>query len=145
MHGIASLSDVAPASEALARWRMPRALAIVTFMGKHLARRIARAGLLGLVGASALVASCASVEFQRDSETSGTFVSTGWAFTILSYDIPKGALMIARENASDARQPNMVVTQATVMPYLGWFDVLLDVISIRYARVSGTWGFPPGE
>jgi hypothetical protein len=113
-------------------------------MGKHPAKRIARAGLLGLV-ASALVASCASVEFRRDSETSGTFVSTGWAFTILSYDIPKGALMIARENASDARQPNMVVTEATVTPYLGWFDVLLDVISIRYARVSGTWGFPPGE
>jgi hypothetical protein len=83
------------------------------------------------------------VEFRRDSTTSGTFVSTGWSFTILSYDIPKGALKIARENASDARQPNMIVEDAVVIPHLGRFDVLLDILSVRYARVSGTWGFPP--
>jgi hypothetical protein len=85
--------------------------------------------------------SCASVTFDRTTETSGTFVSTGWAVTILSHDLPKGALKIARENASDSRQPNMVVEQTYVLPYLGRFDRLLDIFCIRYARVSGTWGF----
>ena len=109
-------------------------------MRKHVAHRAALAAALALVAAS-----CASVEFRRNSATSGTFESTGWSFTILSYDIPKSALKIARENASDARQPNMVVTEATVIPDLGPFDVLLDIISVRYARVAGTWGFPPTE
>src|SRR5262245_43098851 len=70
-----------------------------------------RSGLMrALVALVALAAcSCASVEFHRDTETSGTFVSTGWAFTFFSHDIPASALNIARENASDARQPNMVV------------------------------------
>ena len=26
-------------------------------------------------------------------------------------------------------------------PYLGPFDWLLDIVGIRYARISGTWGF----
>lgn len=111
-----------PPSSARSRRLLPRALAC----------------LLALVASS-----CASVEFSRDTETSGTFVSTGWAFTIFSHDIPKSALNIARENASDARQPNMVVEEATVTPYLGPFDVLLDIIGVRHARVSGTWGFRP--
>ncbi len=102
--------------------------------------RLARA-LTVLVAVAAC--SCASVEFKRDTETSGTFVSTGWAFTFFSHDIPKSALNIARENASDARQPNMVVEEATVTPYLGWFDVLFDIIGVRHARVSGTLGFRP--
>jgi|SoiMethySBSTD1v2_1073268.scaffolds.fasta_scaffold3315155_1 hypothetical protein len=104
-------------------------------------RRTARALAACLLALAA--SSCASVEFHRDTETSGTFVSTGWAFTIFSHDIPKSALNIARENASDARQPNMVVQEAVVTPYLGPFDVLLDIISVRHARVSGTWGFRP--
>jgi len=99
----------------------------------------ARGGAL----AALCLCSCASVEFSRDTETSGTFVSTGWALTILSHDMPQSALNIARENASDARQPNMVVEEATVTPYLGRFDVLLDIICVRHARVSGTWGFRP--
>jgi len=90
-----------------------------------------------------LTVSCASVKFDRDTTTSGTFESTGLAFTILSIDLPKSAIDIARENASDARQPNTQITDATVYPYLGWFDWLLDVIGVRYATVSGTWGFAP--
>lgn len=90
---------------------------------------------------SALLCSCASVTFDRTTETSGTFVSTGWAVTVLSHDLPKGALMIARENASDSRQPNMVVEETYVFPNLGRFDRLLDILCVRYARVSGTWGF----
>ena len=84
--------------------------------------------------------SCADLSFQRDTETSGRFESTGMAVTLLSFDLPKGALMIARENASDANLPNMVVTETTVFPYLGPFDWLLDIIGLRYARVRGTFG-----
>jgi hypothetical protein len=106
--------------------------------------RSARARALAAVAALALC-SCASVEFYRDTETSGTFVSTGWGFTFFSKDIPSSALNIARENASDARQPNMVVEEAVVTPYLGWFDFLFEIIGVRHARVSGTWGFRPTE
>ncbi len=88
-------------------------------------------------------ASCASVSFERETLTSGTFESTGLAFTILSIDLPKSAIDIARENASDARQPNTQITEAKVIPYLGWFDWLLDIVGVRYAKVSGTWGFEP--
>ena len=95
--------------------------------------------------AAATLCSCASVKFERTTESSGTFVSTGLAFTILSHDLPKGALKIARENASDARQPNMVVTDTRVVPSLGRFDQLLDILCVRYARVSGTWGFDEKE
>ena len=49
--------------------------------------------------------------------------------------------MIARENASDANLANMVVQETTVFPYLGPFDFLFDIIGIRFARVTGTWGF----
>lgn len=87
--------------------------------------------------------SCASVEFNRETETSGTFAATGVGFTFLSIDMPKGAMDIARENVSDARQPNTQITDATVWPYLGWFDWVLDIVGVRYASISGTWGFPP--
>jgi hypothetical protein len=92
----------------------------------------------------AIVSSCAGVSFQRESETSGTFTSYGVAVTILSTDFPKGALQIARENASDANLANMEVQESVVMPYLGPIDWLLDILGIRYARVSGTWGFSGG-
>lgn len=93
------------------------------------------------LGALVLATSCASVHFTRETESSGTFTASGLAITLFSIDIPKRALDIARENASDANLPNMEVTRATVFPSLGWFDWILDIASIRYARVSGTWGF----
>jgi len=89
-----------------------------------------------------LVASCASLHIERDTATSGRFVSKGIAFTIASIDLPKPAIDIARENASDAKLQNMQVEKLTVFPYLGWGDWLLDLIGIRYARISGTWGYP---
>ena len=98
----------------------------------------ARAVLL----AALLSASCASLEFDRETETSGTFTSEGLAFTIFSIDIPKPAIDIARENASDAKLQNMQVEEASVSPHFGWFDWLLDIIGIRSARISGTWGYP---
>lgn len=89
------------------------------------------------------LASCASVSFERETQTSGRFRSTGFAFTILSIDLPKGALDIARENAADANLAHMVVQEVTVIPNLGWFDWLLDIVGVRWAKVEGTWGFAP--
>jgi len=100
------------------------------------ARRVV-AGLALLL----LVSACAGVSFQRTTETSGTFSSYGLALTILSSDFPKGALQIARENAADANLANMEVRESFVVPYLGPVDFLLDIVGIRYAHVSGTWGF----
>ncbi len=87
------------------------------------------------------LASCASLEFRRDTQTSGTFTSSGWAMTLFSADIPKTAEQIARENASDANMANTQITDIYVVPYLGPLDWLLDILSVRYCRIEGTWGF----
>ena len=85
--------------------------------------------------------SCASVKFTRDTETSGHFVSSGWAFTILSIDLPRGAMQMARENASDAGLANMQIEGSRVYPDWGWFNWVLDIISVRKGVVRGSWGF----
>jgi hypothetical protein len=90
------------------------------------------------------VTGCAHLSFQRKTETSGTFTSTGLAMTIFAVDLPKGALQIARENASDSNLANLVVEDVLVVPYLGSMDWILDIFSVRYARVRGTWGFSGG-
>lgn len=87
-----------------------------------------------------VLASCANVKFERDTQTSGTFKSTGFAVTLFSFDLPKGALLIARENASDANLANVIVTKTTVFPYLGSMDWLIDIIGVRWAVVRGTFG-----
>lgn len=97
--------------------------------------------LLASLLAGLLTASCAGLSFKRETQTSGRFTSTGLAFTILSIDMPKRALDIARENASDANLSHMKVESAFVFPYLGPVDFLIDIIGIRFARISGTWGF----
>jgi hypothetical protein len=81
--------------------------------------------------------------FERQSETHGEFYANGVAFTILSVDLPKRAIDIARENLSDSRQPNMRIEHEMTFPYLGPFDWILDILSIRFSSISGTWGFPP--
>lgn len=112
-------------------------------MVPHLrARRGGRHVTSALILAITLTA-CANLSFERDTQSSGTFSSTGLAVTLLSFDLPKGALMIARENASDANLPNTVISETTVVPYLGAFDWLLDIIGLRWARVRGTWGIAP--
>ncbi|MFO1010417.1 MAG: hypothetical protein U1F29_10185 [Planctomycetota bacterium] len=103
--------------------------------------RRARA-LAACVAALCLTSACASLEFRRDTQTSGTFTSRGWSFTILSFDIPKTAEQIARENASDANLANTQVTDVLVVPWFGPLDWLLDILGIRYCRIDGTWGFP---
>jgi len=93
--------------------------------------------------AAALLCGCSSIEFDRSSMSSGSFRATGTSFTIFGVDLPRSALNQARENASDSGLHNMVVQQADVYPYWGMFDFLLEVISVRYAVIEGTWGFEP--
>lgn len=88
-----------------------------------------------------LAPGCASLEVDRDTETTGTFVSKSWAFTFLGWDLPQSALDIARENASDTRLANLVVEEAKVWPDLGPFDWLLEIIGFRKALVRGRWGY----
>ncbi|TAJ03056.1 MAG: hypothetical protein EPO68_17745 [Planctomycetota bacterium] len=90
--------------------------------------------------AIALASACASVEFKRESPSAGTFRSSGTAFTILSIDFPRQAMQIARENAVDAGQSNLVIEHARVVPDLGWWNWLLDIVSVRYAVIEGRWG-----
>lgn len=104
-------------------------------------RRPARSAVA--LGLALLVSSCASVTFTRDTESSGRFESRGIAFTLLSVDMPRRAIDIARENASDSRQPNMLVEEEWVFPNLGPVDWILDIVGIRFARVTGSWGFDP--
>lgn len=88
---------------------------------------------------------CASVRFDRRTETSGTFESTGWAFTIGKIDLPGPALQIAYENASDSNLANMRVEQTVITPDWGYWNWILDIISVRRARIRGTWGFDAAE
>ncbi|MCK6448218.1 MAG: hypothetical protein L6Q99_17670 [Planctomycetes bacterium] len=88
---------------------------------------------------------CSSLTIHRDTETSGRFESTGWAVTLISFDIPKSSKDIARENASDSRLTNLRIDTNETTPYFGWFDWLLDIVGVRYTKITGTWGFPAGK
>jgi len=85
--------------------------------------------------------SCSTLEFTRDTQSSGHFVATGKSITLLSVDFPTGSMIQARENVSDANLPNMKVTSARVVPDFGGFNWVLDILSFRYAKLEGTWGF----
>ncbi len=98
------------------------------------------AALLVTLAASA----CSSVEFTRDTMSSGTFEATGTGVTLFGVDIPRSGLNQARENASDAGMHNLVVTEIVVWPYWGPFDFLLEILSVRTATIKGTWGFSEG-
>jgi hypothetical protein len=97
--------------------------------------------ILGLC-AALLGAGCSSFDLHRTGPEGGTFRSRAWTFTILSKDLPGPALSFARNRAADSGRPDLVVEHETVIPYLGPVDWLLDIIGVRYARVSGTWGRP---
>lgn len=104
------------------------------------------ASLRDTMAATVLVwalASCGTLSIERETETSGRFKSTGWAVTLISFDIPKSSKDIARENASDSRLTNLRIDSNETVPYLGWFDWLLDIVGVRYTKITGTWGFPP--
>lgn len=86
--------------------------------------------------------SCAGLKVEKVTQTSGTFRSTATSFTFLGIDFPAPALSIARGNAADSGRPGLVVEKETVIPYLGPLDWLFEIISVRYAAVSGHWGDP---
>ena len=88
-----------------------------------------------------MLTACANLSFKRSTETSGTFESSGLAFTLFAVDFPKGALQIARENASDANLANLQVETVQVVPYLGPLDWILDIVGVRFAKITGTWGY----
>lgn len=88
-----------------------------------------------------LVAGCASVEFTRDTSTSGTFESSARSFTFLGWEVPRPALVAALENASDSRLPQLVITEKHATNW-GWWDWVLEILSSRSATVRGTWGDP---
>ncbi len=88
-----------------------------------------------------LAPACASVSLERSTQTSGTYKSTGWSVTLLTIDMPRGSLSIARENAADFHLANTTETDAKVFPDFGWFNWVLDIVSVRKATVQGTWGF----
>ncbi len=96
--------------------------------------------VLGALLLATALGSCASLDLDRSGPDGGTFRSTAWSFTFLSYDFPAPAISTARANAADSGLPDLVLRDETVIPYLGRLDWLLDIVSLRYARVSGTWG-----
>ena len=93
-----------------------------------------------VLGVALLMSSCASLSVKRDTATSGTFNSSARSFTILSYSLPRPSIQIAHENIADAGLPNTHATSVTHTDW-GWFDWVLEIISVRSARVKGTWGF----
>ena len=100
-------------------------------------RRLARvlASLLPL-----LLASCASLDFEPIDATRGTFRSSAVAFTFLGHDYPQSALLLARANAADSQLTQLVVTEERIFPYFWKLNFLLDIISVRWASVRGTYG-----
>lgn len=102
--------------------------------------QIAPLRLALILGATLSVASCASLSVKRDTATSGTFNSSARSFTILSYAIPRQSIQIAHENIADAGLPNTHATSVSHTDW-GWFNWVLEIISVRSARVKGTWGF----
>jgi hypothetical protein len=104
-------------------------------------RRAARSATL-LSGLALALTACAGLSMERDTATSGTFRSSALTFTVLSLDMPGETIAIAQGNVADSGQPNLVIEGKLFFPYLGPLDWLLDIVSLRYARISGTWGFP---
>lgn len=98
-----------------------------------------RARLATLVCALACTA-CASLTFEPTDGGQGTFRSTALALTFLGKDFPQSAVLLARANAADSQLPNLVVTEERIFPYFWRLDFLLDILSIRWATVSGTYG-----
>ena len=97
--------------------------------------------VLGLLACPA----CASLDFEPTDARTGTFHSTAMAFTFLGNDFPQSALLLARANASDSQLPNLVVTEERVFPYFWKLDFLLDIVSLRWASVRGTYGPADGR
>ena len=87
-----------------------------------------------------LASSCATLSFEPVDGSRGTFTSRALAFTFLGHDHPQSAILLARANASDSGLPALEVEEEHIFPYFWKLDFLLDVLSLRYASVSGSYG-----
>lgn len=87
-----------------------------------------------------LLGGCASLKVDPADAGTGTFRSSALSLTFMSRDFPQSALLLARANASDSQLPNLIVTEERVFPYFWKLDFLLDLLSIRWATVAGTYG-----
>jgi len=81
------------------------------------------------------------LDIERQTQTFGEFKSTGWSLTILGWDLPRHAMQNARDNIADARLDNVQVEEASLRPHFGYFDWILEILSVRYAKIEGTWGY----
>jgi hypothetical protein len=102
--------------------------------------RLASLSLAGALAGALLCSACASLEFTPLDAEHGTFRSSGVAVTFLGRDYPQAAILLARANAADSALPNLVVTEERIFPYFWRLDFLLDVLSVRWATVRGTYG-----
>lgn len=100
---------------------------------------LARVRFLALALALAC-SSCATLHFEPTDADTGTFRSTAVAFTFLGRDFPQSAILLARANAADSQLSNLVITEERIFPYFWKLDFLLDVVSVRWASVSGVYG-----
>jgi len=87
-----------------------------------------------------LCSACATLDFTPTDKRGGTFRSTAMSFSFIGHDFPQSALLLARANAADSQLPNLVITSEHVFPYFWKLDFLLDILSLRWAWVSGTYG-----
>lgn len=102
--------------------------------------------VLGGLVLAALTSSCASFEHTsldhtRETQTSGTFRSEAWAFTVLQWDFPAESSQVARNNAFDAGLPNLRIEVQEQSPDWGWWNWVLDILSFRKTVLTGTWGY----
>ena len=96
---------------------------------------------LGGLALAALASACASIDHTRETQTSGTFRSEAWAFTVLQWDFPAESSQIARANAFDAGLPNLRIDLQEQSPDWGWWNWVLDILSFRKTVLTGTWGY----
>lgn len=87
-----------------------------------------------------VLCACAHLEVEPEDDGSGTFYSSAMSFTFLGRDFPQSAMLLARANASDSQLPNLIVNEERIFPYFWRFDFLLDILSVRWASVRGTYG-----
>jgi hypothetical protein len=98
------------------------------------------ASTLLLLSCTLGTSACASLQVDPKNANAGTFRSTAVSFTFLGFDYPQSAILVARANAADSQLANLVVEEERIFPYFWRLDFLLDIVSFRWAKVSGTYG-----
>lgn len=100
--------------------------------------------LLLALGSGSCRGTWGGLDIDRETQTSGDFRSTGWSIEILGWEIPRDAMLSARDNIADARLDHVVVEETSYRPHFGYLDWILHIFSVRFASIEGTWGFDGG-